>query len=105
MRHKAQTVKRAYTAQCKMLCIPQRKGARKLKYHICPCTQSCFSAYAGHMQGGLPPLGKATAHYAYDPCVRIKMAYQIILVRMTEMKGIVFTDNADNRPHIFAKSV
>ena len=82
-----------------MLAIPHGKGAGQLQNRIRPGLQRRQRPLPGRMHGGHTSLGKAAAHQAQNGRIRPLPANQRKLMGVTPVKGVIFTDNAHNRPH------
>ena len=97
-------IRDSHTAQRKVLRIAHGKGAGKLQHKICTRTKRRLCTRTGLVHGGHTALGKAAAHQAKDQRIRQALADELKLMLMTAVKGIVFTNYADNRSHRIARS-
>jgi len=103
MGDKAKLGENFHTAQRKMLGVAHRKGAGQLQHQIGPGAQCGLGPVTRLVNGGHATLGKTAAHQADDQRIRQLLADQVKLVRMPQMKRIVFANNTDNRSHRIAR--
>ena len=100
MGYKAKFCKDAYAAKSKVLRVAYGKSAGKFHHHIRTGFQRRFRTVTRLMNGGHTALRKAAAHQAQNERIGKLLAYQIKLMRVSEVKRVVFTDDANDRTHV-----